>query len=151
MLTDSDMPDGYSLTVSTADELEICDAKNPELGIGAVLQSGDVTFEIRTVDKISGDRETVRGSVLFDMMMRQFGIRVLSITGIWYDGTNLDDLNRLSGSGLNLQEAAAQTWTGRQAARHGFTAVKLLEKIGSRAGMYPMAKFQFTRPATEAI
>lgn len=56
----------------------------------------------------------------------QEGVQVNAIRGTWIEGTDsvnaaeyLSNLDR----GMSPQQAAANTWTGRMAARYGFTNV----------------------------
>jgi hypothetical protein len=45
------------------------------------------------------------------------------VLGQWFDGDNLAEYEKNRKQGLTPQQAAAQTWTGRQAARWGYTEV----------------------------
>jgi hypothetical protein len=67
---------------------------------------------------------------MFDMAMTHFGSRVNAIQGNWFRGTNLDEFNAMTGRGATAADAAAATWTGRMAARHGFGAVRSVTAIG---------------------
>ncbi|MCW3844736.1 HINT domain-containing protein [Micromonospora yasonensis] len=66
------------------------------------------------------------GREMFDRVMAHFGDRVNGIQGYWVYGDNLAAFNAAVRNGDPLRSAARGTWTGRQAARYGFTRVKIL-------------------------
>jgi hypothetical protein len=86
----------------------------------------------------AGEGAAIRGTEMFDLMMRAFGSRVGAIAGVWRKGfegrpsTNLDTVNVLTESGLPLEEAVCRTWTATRAARWGFTKVTV---VGVPAGV----------------
>lgn len=58
--------------------------------------------------------------------LQREGVQVSSIRGVWIEGT--DSVNAAQymsniGRGMSPQQAAANTWTGRMAARYGYTNV----------------------------
>ncbi|WP_433064879.1 hypothetical protein [Dactylosporangium sp. CS-033363] len=67
----------------------------------------------------------ISGRQMFDRVMEHFGGRVEVIRGYWVYGDNLAAFSAAMRDGGTLREAARGTWTGRQAARHGFTRVKV--------------------------
>ncbi|MQS06854.1 hypothetical protein FNX48_006600, partial [Streptomyces sp. IF17] len=69
-----------------------------------------------------GSGSPLRGKQMFDEVMGHFGGRVRGIQGIWVYGDNLGGFNEAVRGGSSLVAAARNTWTGRQAARYGFTA-----------------------------
>ncbi|BCU77947.1 hypothetical protein [Luteolibacter sp. LG18] len=109
-------------------------------GIFAVLSDqGTLDFGI-----VAGKDSPVRGTAMFKAMMTHYGERVERIGGNWYSGTNLDKLNELTASGITLEESAAKTWTGGQAAKYGFTKVRILEADG-KPGDYSVVRVVFER------
>ncbi|MCI0996543.1 hypothetical protein [Pseudomonas corrugata] len=61
----------------------------------------------------------------------QEGVKVNAVRGAWVEGTdsvNTADYLANLAKGMPPTEAAANTWTGRIAAKYGFTSVQLPEK-----------------------
>lgn len=147
MLTHADLPEGYRLVKATPDEIEIADRDDPDLQIGGVLaDDGELKFDVRTVDAVDGSHRTVRGRVLFDLMMLHFGASVHSVIGFWIEGDNLAAFNRALAQGKTEAEAAIGTRTGDQARRHGFEVVEFLHTIPALTG-YGFVKVRFARSA----
>ena len=145
MITQSDMPEGYRLVVSTPDEVEIEDQNDPNFRIsGALNTSGELWFEIATIDRIDRSRRTVGGKVLFDLMMSHYGSAVNAIIGYWTNGDNLEEFNRLLAAGVSEEVAATSVWAGDQARRHGFVRASIVSKIGS-VNRYGLVHVEFLR------
>jgi hypothetical protein len=100
---------------------------------------------ILTLAVYRNDGSPLSGRQMFDMAMSHFGDRVRGIEGNWFHGTNLDRFNTLTAGGTPLSAAAAQTWTGTQAARYGFTAVASVQTRGP-AGAFEAVTALFRRP-----
>jgi hypothetical protein len=92
--------------------------------LGYLDENGTVTFAIE-----AGQGSPIRGTELFDNMMRSFGADAQAIRGVWRAGTNLDKVNELTAQGMSLEEAVQHAWTVTRARRLGFskTAVVLQE------------------------
>lgn len=146
MLTPADMPPGYVLVVSTATDVRIEDAADPDLFIEAgVLADGVLSFKIEA-ERNDGSRGSVRGKVLFDLVMRHFGASVTAVKGSWrWGSTNLTIFNKLTAAGLSPEQAACGTWTGEQADRHGFKTATKVQTLGAGPGYYGLAEFLFNR------
>ncbi|MFJ8773889.1 hypothetical protein [Streptomyces microflavus] len=71
----------------------------------------------------------LRGKAMFDEVMGRFGDRVQGIQGIWVYGDNLGGSNESARGGTILASAAKGSWTGRQAARYGFTRATIDEAV----------------------
>ncbi|NUT51787.1 MAG: hypothetical protein HOV94_31520 [Saccharothrix sp.] len=71
------------------------------------------------------EKGSPRGKAMFDEVMGHFGDRVQGIQGIWVYGDNLGGFNEAVRGGASLVSAARGTWTGRQAARYGFTRTRI--------------------------
>jgi hypothetical protein len=105
--------------------------------IGTVDDRGELTFVV-----LAGEGSPIRGTVMFDLMMRAFGGRVRAIRGVWRPGyqgrpsTNLDRVNELTGQGVSLAEAVAKTWTATRAARWGFQRVRVFDEPVGVAGAF---------------
>jgi hypothetical protein len=65
------------------------------------------------------------------------------VVGSWTYGDNLVAFNRLTAQGMSLEEAAAQTWTGAQSVKNGFTRVEVIAK--GAPGAYSRVLAKFTR------
>lgn len=146
MLTPADMPPGYRLVLATEVDLIIVDDELPQFLINAsVSTDGILEFEIET--EIEGTRDTIRGSVLYELMMQQLGAKVKKIRGLWVSGSNLNEVNRLTKLGMPLKQAVFLTWSGERAFRLGYTEVDEIEFRG-RAGMYGEVDVVFARSIT---
>jgi hypothetical protein len=110
-------------------------------GITATLSNdGILSFTIE-----AGEHSPVRGTAMFDRMMEHFGEKVKAIEGTWVYGDNLAAVNKLTGGETSLKDAAATTWTGKRAARHRFTKVKIVAAKG-KPGRYVEVHVLFERP-----
>ena len=117
------MPEGYRLVVATPDSLLITDHDDEALQLSAELSEGELWFSVNCLDK--GDRRrTVRGSVLYDLMMDHFGSLVIAVAGFWTVGENRRVFVGGLANGMLPSVAAFLTWSGRQASRHGFTVAE---------------------------
>jgi hypothetical protein len=67
---------------------------------------------------------------MFKNMMNFYGPAVKTIQGNWVDGDNLAKINALTQGGTPLKSAVQMTWTGLEAARHGYTEVEINHSIG---------------------
>jgi hypothetical protein len=126
---------------STPDRYFVSDATNSELRATAAIDGqGVVSLDFEMVLP-NGTRSTVlRGREQFDRVMEHFRGRVNAVQGYWVYGDNLAAINRLTRPphNLTLEQAAARTWTGEQAARHGFTRVRIdPDQIRSRRSLVP--------------
>ncbi|MFF3734299.1 putative T7SS-secreted protein [Streptomyces sp. NPDC002476] len=83
--------------------------------------------------------DTPRGSEMFDNAIRSFGNDVQGVKGYWQNGGTLrDNLDSFNSAARNappgdmraLENAARNTFTGKMAARHGFTDVEIVELRG---------------------
>lgn len=105
--------------------------------MGSVNDEGELSFVI-----VAGEGSPIRGTEMFDLMMRSFGDQVRAIYGVWrtgHDGrpsTNLDKVNELTSTGLSLEEAVRFAWTVTRAARWGFTKVKIAGSPKGTPGNY---------------
>lgn len=86
--------------------------------LGSVDDQGILTFAIH-----AQPQSPIRGTEMFDLMMRAFESRVQAILGVWRYGTNFDRVNERTGAGTSLQEAIEQTWTFTRASRWGYGKV----------------------------
>jgi len=90
----------------------------------------------------AGEGSPIRGTEMFDLMMRAFGTRVQAIDGVWRKAseggvsTNLDKVNELTAAGLSLEDAVHSTWTATRAARWGFRKVTLVGTPEGRPGSF---------------
>ncbi len=92
---------------------------------------------------------TTRGYQMFDDVMSHFGAEnIQKIEGKWVPAmpTNLNKFNQLIREGMTVEEAAAQTFTGRNAARYGFTKISKVTLEGE-PGNYKNVRIDFERPS----
>lgn len=98
--------------------------------VGYLDENGTVTFAI-----VAGEGSPIRGTELFNNMMRYFGDDAKAIRGVWRAGTNLDKVNELTAKGIPLEEAVQQSWTVTRARRLGFNKVTVALQVG-QPGQY---------------
>ncbi|MEU0086823.1 polymorphic toxin-type HINT domain-containing protein [Streptomyces sp. NPDC006274] len=87
----------------------------------------------------------LRGKAMFDEVMGHFGDRVQGVQGIWVYGDNLGGFNGAVRGGASLVSAAKGTWTGRQAARYGFTRARIDEAVPRLDGDFQQVLATFRR------
>lgn len=100
--------------------------------LGSVDEQGILTFVVHALPE-----SPIRGTELFDLMMRAFGSRVRAVLGVWRRGSagspsvNLDRVNERTAAGVALWEAVEQTWTFSRAARWGYARVVQVDTEGT--------------------
>ena len=100
--------------------------------IGSVDNAGVLTFIISVKTE-----SPIRGTELFNLMMRAFGERVRAVLGVWRRGfegspsVNLDKVNERTSTGVSLIDVVRETWTYTRAARWGFTRITLARVEGT--------------------
>ncbi len=105
--------------------------------IGSVDEQGVLTFVV-----LAGEGAPIRGTEMFDLMMRAFGEKVRAIHGVWRRGfegspsVNLDKVNELTGTGVPLDEAVRHAWTVTRARRWGYTRVRVTGEREGSPGNY---------------
>jgi hypothetical protein len=125
------LPSGYKLVEANDWLYKVIDEKFPELGIEGRLKDGRLSFDV-IAEMDNGGRGTVRGKELFDLMIEHFEPRkVKAIDALWSGGKNLTEFNSLTANNVSREIAAANTWTGQQAARHGYK-VKDVKAFGAK-------------------
>lgn len=111
------------------------------------LVKGDLHIVARLVDSEANVRSQLRGDLLYTKMINYFGAKnIHRIAANWFAGTNhsqfFENLKRMD----TPEEAAAHTWSGQQAAKHGFTVV---QKVSTGVDMLtgePTVFAFFTKP-----
>jgi hypothetical protein len=90
----------------------------------------------------AGDESPIRGTEMFDLVIRSFGAAIRGIKGVWRTGfqgqasVNLDKGNELAAQGIPLDEAVLQAWTVTRAKRWGFSRVTVLGPPKGMPGAY---------------
>lgn len=119
-------------------------------GIAADLDSNGIMSFV-----IEKGPDTPRGSQMFDNAFGSFGNDVRGVKGYWQNGgtlrDNLDSFNSVArnypaGDMAALEGAARSTFTGKMAARHGFTDAEIVELRGPH-GNYSNVGVIFRRPS----
>jgi len=96
--------------------------------IGTLDEQGVLSFVVGVAEG-----SPIRGTEMFDLMIRAFGPRVRAIAGVWRRGfqgkksVNIDKVNELTATGISLEESVRGTWTATRAARWGFTKVSIIQ------------------------
>jgi hypothetical protein len=105
--------------------------------IGTLDERGILTFVV-----LAGEGSPIRGTEMFDLMMRGYGEKVQAIRGVWRRGfsgrpsINLDKVNELTAAGMALTDAIKETWTATRAQRWGFVKVTLQNHPEGNPGAY---------------
>jgi hypothetical protein len=100
--------------------------------LGSVDENGVLTFVV-----FAKAESPIRGTEMFDLMIRAFGDRVRAVLGVWrrgYEGSpsvNVDKVNERTSTGLSLEEAIQQTWTFTRAARWGYSRITRVDIDGT--------------------
>ena len=129
-------------------KFEVRDKNNDEFTFDASLFPGG-RLRLNAFLAISelGIRSSMSGQHLYNKMIKYYGLENINrIVGLWLGGTNYDAFLINQASGQSLAESALNTWSGRQAAKYGFTEVQTLEvKNNSMTGETEIY-VEFTRP-----
>ncbi|MDT0347764.1 hypothetical protein [Streptomyces litchfieldiae] len=86
---------------------------------------------------------------MFDEVMNHFGPEnITAVQAKWVPAmpSNLETFNSMVGVGMTPEMAAASTFTGRMAARYGFTEVGQISTEGP-LGAFTNVEELFTRPS----
>lgn len=95
----------------------------------------------------TNERSQLRGRELYDQAIEHFGHkRIKKIAGTWLDDTNYTQFFRYVSEGHTYKEAAGMTWSGRQAARNGFSIVESVNLLPNPWGATTV-KVLFVRPS----
>ena len=122
------------------DETEYYESLGPGKGIYATIsEDGFIEFKINT------EGTGVRGTDLFNRMMRAFEGRVRGIWGMWPTGTNLEKVNELTIQGIPLAEAVTRTWTAHRARDFGFGKAIIHGEPSGAPGAYTRVVVQFVK------
>ena len=80
-----------------------------------------------------GKSAVLPGHQMFNEVLQHFNGQFGAVRAEWTPElpANLNKFNQLTAQGVPPEQAATQTWTGQQAARHGFTAAKIRNLDGT--------------------
>jgi hypothetical protein len=139
---------GGLIDSSTPDYYRVRDPAHPRFAVSASVENGELQFVMRT--RIQGGPRSalLRGHEQFQRVLAHFRGSFRAIRGSWSYGDNLAEFNRLTGRGVSPQEAATQTWTGRQAGQAGYTRA-VINPRGTEGtpGNYTKVSVTFERPS----
>ncbi len=91
-------------------------------------EDGELLVEAYLVNPRRNLRAQKSGKELYQEMVEHIGLdNIPIIKGLWYGGTNLIQFTDGLSAGLVPTEAARATWSGRMAAKYGFSEVKNIE------------------------
>ncbi|MBV1854119.1 RHS repeat domain-containing protein [Catellatospora tritici] len=125
---------------------------NGNYGILAELDAEDVVNLYIKADKEGGT--TPSGGTMFREAVEAFGVNgIKGIRGVWRNGEGLKDntlaFNQALRDGASPQAAAQSTFTGRMAAKYGFTEVRFESLVWSKEqGSFTSINVVFERPPT---
>ena len=108
------------------------------------LAYGRLEITATLENELKGIRSSQHGADLYRQMIQHFGVKnIKTIAGIWTAGTNHQQYSNFIRKGLEPEEAAAQTWSGVQAAKYGFSLVTLaIGGTWSSGKKYILAEFE---------
>lgn len=136
----------------TEDRYLVSDASNLRFQAFAYVENGFLQITLRTKLE-SGTRSNVlHGAEQFQRILQHFAGRFRAIRGNWVYGDNLLSFNVDVAAGLSLEQAALQTWTGKQAVAGGFGRVEIVE-VDGLPGSFSQVKVNFwpqTRSSSDA-
>ncbi len=93
-------------------------------------RDGFIFIDVELTNSSRSIRSTQHGGLLFKEMIQHFGLKNINgIYDIWGKGTNLSQLNANLRNRMSVEDAAFNTWSGRQAALYGFTKIETYEFI----------------------
>ena len=122
------------VVTATATEYELRNKKKAQNFIlGELVAGGQLSFVVENLPK---DGAGCRGSWLFSEMMRHFGPAVAAIQGNWTYGDNLATVNRLTASGMTLEQATKEGFTGKRAAEWKFDKLSVISHRQDASGKY---------------
>lgn len=109
---------------------------------------GSLYLDLKLRDPVTGERSALKGNQLYYLMMKHLDqSRIQSIQGIWGSGDNFveffDNVKRL---GFDEETAAKATWSGRQAAKYGFTEIAEIAAEEAPIKGSPYVYVIFVRP-----
>lgn len=110
---------------ATASEFELLSRSKPSnFLIGEIVAGGQVSFIVENLPK---DGTGCPGKWMFDQMMGHFGSSVTGVQGFWTGplSDNLKVVNTLTATGMPLEAAAKQTWTGKRATKWGYPSASI--------------------------
>jgi hypothetical protein len=110
--------------------------------------NNELDLYVRSIDDSGNRSDFLHAGKLFDQAMQHFqakGVELKAINGRWEYGTNLKIVNELTARGVPLEKAVLETWTAKQAARHGYTEAHVSWTVGEQ-GAYQVVRVQFVRP-----
>jgi hypothetical protein len=131
------------IRTATATEFVLANPAKQSNFIVGELVNGRLSFIVENLPK---DGSGCPGKWMFAEMMKHFGSSVSAVQGFWNGplSDNLTAVNKLTGAGMPLEEAAKATWTGRQAAAWGCVQVQVVSARGT-LGKFTSVRVVFTK------
>ncbi|NVM57282.1 MAG: RHS repeat-associated core domain-containing protein, partial [Desulfobacterales bacterium] len=121
----------------------VSDSANARFQAIGTIEDDLIEITIRSKLEDGTRSAVIRGSEQFKQVV-DFFPQAKGIKANWQYGDNLLEFNKLTKAGLSPTEAAAKTWTGKQATKHGFTKIADIELTGT-PGDYTDVKVIFKR------
>lgn len=136
-------------TYHSENEFAVYDDKNVYQFSGELSEDGRLKIFAHLVYPDHKKRSHMKGHELYKHMMEHLGVsRIKVIEGEWVEGTNFDQFLVFIKNNPNksMEEAAASTWSGKQAAIYGFTKVQNVRVKKGSGGQIISINAQFARP-----
>lgn len=126
----------------TEDRYLVSDASNIRFQAFAYVENGFLQITLRTKLENGTRSKVLQGAEQFQLILQHFTGRFHAIRGNWVYGDNLRSFNVGVAAGMSLEQAALQTWTGRQATAAGFGRVEIVE-VYDLLGSFSQVKVNF--------
>jgi len=134
----------YLIDSSTTDRYAVYVSAHPRLQAFAVIDNGELSITLRTRLEDSTRSPLLRSAEQFERILSHFSGKFMVIQESWSFGDNLAAFNRATASGMPVEDAARQTWTGRQATAAGYARV-VVRLLQGTPGAYTRVKVVFTQ------
>ena len=129
---------------SNPDRYAVYDSLHKRLQVFAVVDNGELSLTMRTRLEDGTRSPLLRGAEQFARVLSHFSGTFIGIQGSWSFGDNLAAFNRATAGGMSPENAALQTWTGKQAGAAGYRRV-MVRSLEGQPGAYTRVKVVFLR------
>ena len=116
-------------------DIQISDREQSDIYIKATINNRRLMFGVEAKNNAGKYSPNFRAAEQFRAVIAHLDGQFDIILGTWYSGDNMSILNEFTAQGMSLEEAASQTWTGKQAASLGYEKVHV-EYVSGTSGRY---------------
>jgi hypothetical protein len=120
--------------------------------VAELENDGTLFLDTELVNNRLGIRSHMHGRDLYEQMIQHFGLqRITGIRALWSGGTNFSQFHGNLRNRMNVEDAALNTWSGRQAARYGFTKLATYEFIKAQESEFGDIPYPIHRRPIELL